>query len=588
MSRRFVWHGLIAVVTAIGLTGCALIPTTGPVVQISPTTVPTNARPVDVEPAPPVQDGDPDEILAGFLTAVASGSPNRWAIARQYLTPRAAGEWDPTSGVTIYSSDGPQPIVTDQSAVLKTPVIGQIDADGHFTAVDDQDFTHNFAMVEDATGQWRIDDPGSGIFISQYRFQTSFRAVPVYFFTKTLDRLLVENLYVNWSDATPTTAVEGLLKGPSAWLSPAALTVIPAQTKLVASSVPVQNGVAQVSLTQPAAGLSDTQQVQLAAQLLSTLQAVQPAISGVRIDVAGVPMAVRGQGTDGVVRADTIAGYTTAPPPQSQSAFGLLDDGTVIKLPTDPGAAAQPVPGPLGMAGSDWGDEITSLAVSPDGSTLALASASSLWLASTTSGAPANKSFDAKGLVRPQADSGGVWAIAGGSVPTLRYVPYGGLVVSTTLDELAGATIIAFRVSPDRSRMAVLARIDGHDMLGLLRIGSTAPLSVDGWRPLVVNTGRGTLDNCLDVGWTSAMQLVVLASATKDASVVVYRLDVDAALVESLGPIGDDTPVSLAAQPRSDGQTLLVVTGTGNVLRYEDRTHWSSLVSGLKTIALPG
>jgi len=582
------WRALVAIAAALGLAGCALIPVTGPVIQVSPTPVPTNARPVDVEPAPPVQDGDPDTILAGFLTAVASGSPSRWAIARQYLTSHAAGEWDPTAGVTIYSSDGPPPIVTDQSAVLKTPVIGQIDADGHFTAVDDQEFTHNFAMVKDALGQWRIDDPGSGIFISQYRFQMSFRAMPVYFFTKPLDRLLVENLYVNWADATPTAAVEGLLKGPSAWLSPAALTVIPAQTKLVASSVPVQNGVAQVSLTAPAAGLSDTQQVQLAAQLLSTLQAVQQSITGVRIDVAGVPMVVRGQGADGVTRASAIAAYTTAPAPQSQTAFGMLDDGTVVRLPATSDAAAEPVPGPLGVAGSDWGDVADSLAVSPDGRTLAIAGVSSLWLANATSGAPATKQFDATGLVRPQFDSSGVWAMSNGDVPELRYVPNGGLVVGTRLDELAGATIVAFRVSPDRSRIGVVARIDDKTVLGLMRVSSTAPLSVDGWRPLVVNTGRGTLDNCLDVGWTSPMQMVVLSSATKDASVVVYRFDVDAALVESLGPIGDDTPVSLAAQPKADGQTVLVVTGAGVVLRYEDRTHWSSLVTGLKSVALPG
>jgi len=579
---------MIALALAMTMTGCAEIPITGPVVQVSPAPVATDAPPVDVEPAPPVPGGNPDSILAGFLTAVASGSPTRFAIARQYLTPRAAEEWDPTQGVTIYSSDGPAPIVTDQSAVLKTPVVGQIDAEGHFTAVDEPDYSHNFAMVQDSSGQWRIDDPGQGIFVSAYRFQSSFKVVPVYFFNRSLDKLVVENLYMNWADATPAAAVEALLRGPSAWLSPAAVTVIPAQTKLFVSSVPVQSGVAQVSLTQAAAGLSEIQQVQLAAQLLSTLQGVSSSINGVRIDVAGVPLAI-GQDPGGVVRADTISAYTSVIAPISQDAYGLLEDGSVVKLPDSSNLTVQPVPGPLGVAGSNWGDEVQSLAISPDGSTLALASAASLWLASTTSGAPARKLYDATGLVRPQIDSDGVWAISNGDVPQLRLVSNSGLVSPPVdLTEVAGATIIAFRVSPDRARIAVIARFGDTDMIGLLRISSLTPLAADGWRPLVVDTGRGTLDKCFDVGWASSMQLLVLGSATKDASIVVYRLDVDAALVESLGPIGDDTPVGLAVQPRTDGQAVLVVTTSGMVLRYEDRTRWLSLVSGVVSIALPG
>jgi len=574
----------ITLAAAIALTGCAEIPISGPVVQVSQQPVASDTPPVDVEPAPPVRDGNPDAILSGFLTAVASGSPTRFAIARQYLTPLAAEEWDPTQGVTIYSSDGPAPIVTDQSAVLKTPVIGQIDAEGHFTAVEEPDYSHNFAMVQDSEGQWRIDDPGQGIFVSQYRFQSSFKVVPVYFFNRSLDKLVVENIYMNWADATPAAAVEALLRGPSAWLSPAAVTVIPAQTKLFVSSVPVQDGVAQVSLTPAAAGLSDIQQVQMAAQLLSTLQAVSSSITGVRIDVAGVPLVI-GQDPGGVVRADTIGAYTAVAAPSSQDAYGLLDDGSVVKLPGSSTQDAEPVPEPIG----GWGGVPQSLAVSPDGSTLAVVTEASLWRASTTSGASANKLFDATGLVRPQIDNGGIWAMSkDGDTPELWLVNNSGNVQSVDLTEMAGATIIAFRVSPDRARIAVIAKIGDADVLGLLRISSTAPLAADGWRPLVVDTGRGTLDKGYDVGWASSMQLLVLASATKDASSVVYRLDVDAALVESLGPIGDDTPIGLAVQPRSDAQVVLVVTTSGMVLRYEDRTRWVSLVGGVTSIALPG
>jgi len=577
-------------VLVLALSGCVTIPTTGTVQQVNPPPAGNGAPQVDVEPASPVPDGNPDSILAGFLAAVASASPNRFAIARQYLTPQAAEEWDPAQGVTIYNSDGTPTIVTDKNAVLKAPVLGRLDSDGHYTSVIEPDYSHSFAMAQDADGQWRISDPGVGIFISQYRFQQTYRAMPVYFFNRTLDRLVVENLYLNWADDNATSAVEGLLQGPSAWLSPAALTMIPPQTKLAVSAVAVQDGVALVSLTQQANGLTDTQQLQMAAQLFWTLRAVPTSITGVRIDVEGQPMTVRGQDEEGVIRANTVAAFRTAVQPSSQIAYGLTADGAVVQLPASPGKDPQPVAGPLGTIRAGLDDTPDSLAVSPDGATLALATPSGLWTAPTTGGGPATKVLDVKGLRRPQVDDTGVWAVSNDKAahPTLWLVDASGQTQHVALKDLDGGTVTSFRVAPDRTRVAVTVNMGGKDILGLLRIGSVQPLSVDGWRSLAVNTGRGELAACADVGWVSPTQLVVLSSSTKDANVVAYRMDVDAALVDSLGPVGGDTPVALTAQPRADGTAALVVTGGGTVLQYEDRTRWSTMVTGLKAVALPG
>ncbi|MCL2782467.1 MAG: LpqB family beta-propeller domain-containing protein [Propionibacteriaceae bacterium] len=575
---------VVVIALACFLAGCAGIPTMGPVEEISQPPVVNGAPPVDIEPAQPMPGGNPDSILAGFLTAVASGNAGRFVVARQYLTPQAAENWDPTQGVTVYSSDNPAPIGLDKSAVLRTPVIGRIDADGHYTAVSDPSFSHNFNMTKDADGEWRIDDPGTGIFISQYRFEQSYRAVPVYFFNKAFNRLVIENLYMNWGDATPAAAVEGLLRGPSAWLSSTALSVIPPQTRLI-GGIPVQNGVAQVSLTQQAAGLSDTQQVQMAAQLLRVLESFSY-IKGVVIDVDSLPLTIRGADAQGVVRDSTIDAYQTIVASSSQDVLGLRDDGSVVRLSSLVGAYPQPILGPLGRA--DWGDVPTQLAVGSDGTTLAMTSDTGLWVGSASSGQPANEAIEATGLTRPQVDDNGVWVVANGDVPTLYQVALNGVQASAALTELAGAQVVAFRVAPDQSRIAVVAHFNDQDMLGLLRISSISPLTVDGWRPLVVNTGRGDLATCLDVGWVSPTQMIVLASASNDENVVAYRLDVDAALVESIGPIGGDAPVALSVQPHSEGTIALVVTTSGAVLRYEDRTRWTSLVSGLVVVAQAG
>lgn len=575
----------VLLVLAMVLAGCTGIPTSGPVEEVNPSAVDGGAPAVDIEPAEPVPGGDPDAILAGFLTAVLSSNPNRYTVARDYLTPQAAENWDPSSGVTVYSSDGTASIVTDKSAVLKVPVIGRIDTDGHYTAVADSAFSHNFDMERDSDGQWRINNPGTGIFVSQDGFQRSYRAVPVYFFNRALDRLVVENLYMNWGDATPTSAVAGLLRGPSAWLSPAALTVIPPQTKLAVLSVAVQDGVAQVSLTGPASGLTDTQQVQLAAQLWWTLQGFT-GITGLRIDVEGQPMSVPGQDAAGVVRASTVGDYRPIMTTPSPNAFGIVKGGGIVQLDAAPGVDPQPVPGPLGVG--NWGDVPLRLAVGADGTSLAMTSATALWVGSTTNGQAPQKRLEAPSLTQPQIDDAGVWVISGGPVPILHLVKGDATIVSVKLSELAGAHIIAFRVAPDQTRIAVLAHIGQADVLGLLRITSTSPLKAGGWRQLFVETGRGPLASCLDVGWLSPSRLVVVASAAKDASVAAYRLDVDAAVVENIGPVGGDTPAAVSVQPRVEGSSTYVVTAGGTVLRYEDRTRWTPLASGILAVAQAG
>jgi len=572
---------LTAPVLALTLVGCSLIPVSGPVQQVDQPPVGGGAPPVDIEPATPIQDGTPDQILGGFLAAVWSGNANRFNVARQYLTPQAALDWDPSAQVTIYDSNGHAPTATDQKAKLTAPVLGVVEG-GRYTAVNQPDYSHDFAMTQ-VDGQWRIGDPGPGIIISSYAFEQAFKAVPMYFFDPLLDHLLAENLYMNWGDATPTATVEGLLKGPSAWLSPAAVTVIPPQTKLAVSAVPVEGGVAQLTLSAEIQGLSQGQKVQMVSQIWWTLHGSFPTITGLTITVDGIAFAVPGQGADGVVSQATVNAYAPADLTISTAEFGLLADSTVAQLSSVGDATPAPMAGPLGTA---WGDTPTGLAVGSDGTTIALTSPTSLWTASTTSGKPPVKVFDAEGLTRPQINEAGIWTVAQGPTPVM-WLAGSGAPQQVELTDLAGATVVAFRVAPDRTRIAMAANIDGQDVLGFLRIESLAPLVVTGWRPLVVNTDHGLLATCLDVGWVSASQLVVLATTSQNGSATVYRMDMDAASVVSMGPISDQ-PVGLAVTPRTDGGTTAVVlTAAGTVLRYEDTTRWTAEASGLIAVALP-
>ena len=588
MSERCVWivarRAALPLAIVVALTGCALIPTSGPVEQASQAPAGGGMPRFDIQPAAPVPGASPDQILAGFLAAVSSNSETRFTIARQYLTGAAAGEWNPAASVTIYDSTTGGPVTDDKSAVLTSPVVGQVDADGRYTAVSVPGFSHNFAM-EQVDGQWRIGDPGPGILVSQTRFSQVFRAVPIYYFDHGLDRLVIENLYMNWVDATPTAAVAGLIKGPSPWLGPAVVTAVPPQTKLAVSSVPTPGGVAVISLTDPALGLDGSQRLRLATQLVWTLQGF--AVSGVTIDVAGTHLKVTGEDADGVFRIVAAGDHQTIDAPASQNVYALLEDHSVAVLSTAAGGPAQPLPGPLGTADA-WPDgPANQLAVGPDGATLAATSPTKLWLGSTTSGEPARVVAEGTDFTRPQVNGQGTWVIDRRAVPVLQLVGRAGDLQQVALGDLAGAHVAAFRVAPDRTRIVVALTIGGVSELGLLRIKSTAPLEVDGWRPLTVLTDHGPFVSVEDVGWLSATQLVALATTSKDGKASVFRMDVDAATVAAIGPLSGEAPVALAVQPRAEGVTAIAVTASGAGLHYEDATRWPPLATGLLAVALP-
>lgn len=97
--------------------------------------------------------------MEGFLHAMATYQPG-YSVARQFLTPEASGEWNPDTGVEVYSGGYP-PQVSDSGVVLTAPLIGTVDTRGSFTPATTQ-YHHDFGLVRDAEGQWRISRPPRG------------------------------------------------------------------------------------------------------------------------------------------------------------------------------------------------------------------------------------------------------------------------------------------------------------------------------------------------------------------------------------------------------------------------------------------
>ncbi|MCH9676795.1 MAG: hypothetical protein K0U30_04135, partial [Actinomycetia bacterium] len=125
-----------------GLTGCgsvsgsfvAQVPTTGPIEAGQLVSNTSADQFIRVIARPPRAGMSPTEIVQGFLESSASFDRNH-AVARSYLTPEAAGEWNPSSGVIVY--DGVPTLVEAGAAVLFSSTLsGRISDSGRYTVED--------------------------------------------------------------------------------------------------------------------------------------------------------------------------------------------------------------------------------------------------------------------------------------------------------------------------------------------------------------------------------------------------------------------------------------------------------------------
>ena len=192
-------------------------------------------------------------------------------------------------------------------------------------------------------------------------------------------------------------------------------------------------------------------------------------------------------------------------------------------------------------------------------------------------------------LVKPQFDASGMlWTIDntdGG--PVAVRVGQQGDAALVQLPELDDARVIAFRISPDMTRMAVIAEFGTVQQLGFLRLRGNDQLIVDGWRPLPVNTSRGLVTHLRDLAFVSPNRILVLGAGERDPAFTVHSLDVDAAQVTSQGPLSDVDPVSLTAMPVGTVNAVAVVTAANLGLRYEAQYRWTSLITDVTDLAYP-
>lgn len=559
---------LAAVVVVALVTGCATVPTTGPVQSHSPRPPQVNSG-VEVAPAPPPVDASPLLVVEGFLHAMATYQPN-YDVARSYLTDAASRLWKPESGVQIYA-DGYPPTETQRTVILVAPVIGALDSGGGYRATDDQ-VRHDFGLVRNGDGQWRISRPPRGLLVSRYLFLTGFASVDLHFFADTGDTLVPDPRFVPSGSRALSAALEAQLAGPSTWLEPAVRK--PATTGLELESVTVDGqGVAEINLAGERV-LNAEQRRRLAAELAFTATQLD-GVLGIRVRARAELWRLGADGT-AVVSEHDFAAAAPVDPAAAHELFAVKS-GRVQRV-TEGTQGVQFSPLAPGLT------RPTAVAVRGDAAVVAgVIEAGTRLQATPVAIGQSRVVASGRSLLRPQyARNGELWTA---DTRSGFLVSEEDGAVRVQQQGLPSTAVSAFRLAPDGVRLVAVLKDGGKQRLGLIRIvRSGGGVSLEGWRPINVSTAGGSSDTILDVGWSTATELLVLATGRGGATSVL-RLDQDSASVSDIGPNNAMGLVEISAAP---GRPALVRSSEGLVYRFNGEFNWGLSIMSVDAVTYSG
>ena len=285
MRKAVVWLlGLVLVVT-----GCTQIPSSGGVQAVDPGDL-ISETDVDFLPPGPSAGASASEILQGFIAAGAAAQ-NNYRVARSYLTAEYADRWNPNQSAIIRSGEATVIDRGEGELVYQTQVLASVDEAGRYET-SAQATTQELAFqLEQVDGQWRITEAPDGVVLTEPAFGEAFQSYRLYYYSLDYSELVPDLRWFASRGDVLTKVVRGLLSAPSYWLTGATVSAFPAGTQLVASPVPVIDGVAQVDLNEAVVDANGTQREQMLWQLDTTLSQVS-GVSDVAITYNQAPIRV--------------------------------------------------------------------------------------------------------------------------------------------------------------------------------------------------------------------------------------------------------------------------------------------------------
>jgi hypothetical protein len=578
VMRRILFFAVVSML----LTGCGMapgsfvaqVPTEGPIEQGQLVANTSANQFIRVIARPPRDGMTPTEIVQGFLESSASFDNNH-AVARSYLTPEAAGNWDPSSGVDVY--DGVPTLVEAGAAVLfSTTLNGRISSIGRYTVEDPGTQLQQSFFLAQRDGQWRINLAPNGLLLSNFDVNRAYRSFPLYFFNPSFQTLVPDaRLIPVIGPALGTTLIQRLISGPNQWLRPAVRTGFPPGVELAVDAVPIENGIARVNLTASVALANDAARLALSQQIVWTLRQL-PKVQFVEILVNGTPLSVPGTASP----QSRDAWPEVNPNGLPADAVGYASTGAGLVRLTSSGNIS--VPGEFGALEEG---PITKFAVSNNGKRVIASTPNGelLWGSLIIGSAFESVTPTADPLVGAQSlafdGDTTAWIVTDrGIAQTLLPTGETNEIEIIGLDQ--GDFVQSVIPSRDGTRAAMIVSTATGSVLLLAQVSRPTPANVTRIQLLKPMRVESKLSAVTGLAWSSANTISVIATETA-GTLQIYEIDLGRGEIQAQGSPAD--PVSIAAAP---GLPSLVTSADGSI--YENSSQsWIVRIQG-SAAAYPG
>lgn len=579
-----------ALATLLLATGCATVPTKGPIRNSSQDAPAQAPGGIGVEAQPPRPKATAIQLVNGFLEAMSDS--RAFDVAREYMTSTAAADWKPESGTMVYDQDSNSAVSPgpDGKVRLSAPQIGSIDARGSWTAAAQGQQVNWVFELTDVKGELRVSNAPPGVFLGSNQLQPKLTPRALYFFNPSKHLLVPDPVFLPLN-LTPgqaaTQLIQELLKGPTDRLGNGVVSAAPKGTT-VAVSVPVESGVATVTLSDNAASLTEAvDREKLAAQIAWTLR---PITNRVRITVAGAPLLP--DQPDDVLSFSNFSQYD--PSVQSgrlKDLYGLRDDGKIQRIQGQDGAQdIEPKPIKESLLYQHHAD---SFAVNLRGDSGAIATLTKggtpVVLYARLDDSAKNEqgitTIAAEGKVlRPSYDNDeNLWILdrADSSKPRLRVRGVDGKVTNV-VTKFGKATPIALRMAPDGVRALLVTQSRGVNTV------QTATIETNDAKQLVLGRFRPLhlpLVDITDASWSN-VGILVAGKSAEGEDPRPWQVNVDGSQPRAIpGESGTFDTVRVASNPNLD--TLTAVQDADGQLHWQGKDlSWVDLADGSEKVKI--
>ena len=320
----------LTILMSLALVACGNIPNNSSIQEGSILGSVPEGSIVRVIASAPQNGMTPEEIVSGFLNASAS-SENDFKIAREYLIPELQDTWQPTQQIQVYEGQGRLNLTQSNSVVFTAPLNSVIDDRSRITLSEpDSQLVQEFKLKK-VDNEWRINLDIKGLLISRADLNRSFTTFPLWFPDSSLKTLTPDIVVLPRSTTgNATRLMQLLLAGPGENLTGAVKSAFPVGTTLAINSVPINNGLATVSLNESVLSAEPFLREVLSAQIVKTLSRI-PEIRTVRINVGSQSLIV----PNTPIRQSMTLWEKFSPDSNREADALAIQDGKIFRISTE-------------------------------------------------------------------------------------------------------------------------------------------------------------------------------------------------------------------------------------------------------------